>query len=138
MSNEIIEKTTVYTASNARHNRQANLNPLSVDEIKAFFGLCIDANDFVVTPSDRGLFIQDETERLFHTPGSRTVFTHKRSEEIRCFIHFSDPYDVILDRYDLTMIPYTKLVLLLIIYRRNLKVYGLHNHRFLLTNHGIF
>ena len=37
------------------------------------------------------------------------------------------------DRYDLTMIPYTRLVLLLIVHRRNLKVYGLHNHRFLLT-----
>ena len=35
--------------------------------------------------------------------------------------------------YDLTMIPFTTLVLLLIIYRRNLKDYGLHNHRFLLT-----
>ena len=35
--------------------------------------------------------------------------------------------------YDLTMIPYTRLILLLIIYSRILKVYGLHNHRFLLT-----
>ena len=52
MSNEIIEKTAVYTASNARHKGQANLNLPSVDEIKAFFGLCIAANDFVVTPSD--------------------------------------------------------------------------------------
>ena len=53
MSNEIIEKTAVYTASNARHKGQANLNSLSVDERKAFFGLCIAANDFVVTPSNR-------------------------------------------------------------------------------------
>ena len=52
MSNEIIEKTAVYTASDARHKGQANLNPPSVDEIKEFFGLCIAANDFVVTPSD--------------------------------------------------------------------------------------
>ena len=34
------------------------------------------------------------------------------------------------DRYDQTMIPYTRLVVLLIIYKRNLKVYGLHNHWF--------
>ena len=43
----------MYTASNARHRGQANLDPPSVDEIKAFFGLCIAANDFVVVPSDR-------------------------------------------------------------------------------------
>ena len=42
----------MYIASNARHKGQAHLNPLSVDEIKAFFGLGIAANDFVVTPSD--------------------------------------------------------------------------------------
>ena len=42
----------MYTATNARHKGQANLNSPSVDEIKAFFGLCIAANDFVVTPSD--------------------------------------------------------------------------------------
>ena len=113
---------------------QANLNPPSVDEIKAFFGLCIAANDFVVTP----YLIVDFLSRMkqngcFHTPGFRTVFTRERFEEIRRFIHFSDPYDVVPDRYDLTVIPYTRLVLLLIIYRRNLKVYGLHNHRFLLT-----
>ena len=53
MSNEIIEKTAVYTVSNARNKGQANLSPLSVDEIKASFGMCIAANDFVVTPSDR-------------------------------------------------------------------------------------
>ena len=52
VSNEIIEKTAVYTASNSRHKGQANLSPPSVDEIKAFFGLCIAANDFVVTPSN--------------------------------------------------------------------------------------
>ena len=44
-------------------------------------------------------------------------------EEIRRFIHFSDPCDVIPDRCDLTMIPYTRLVLLLIIYRRNLSLW---------------
>ena len=70
---------------------------------------------------------------MFHTPGFCTVFTRKRFEEIRRFIHFSDPYEVIPDRYDQTMIPYTRLVLLLITYRRNLKVYGLHNHWFPLT-----
>ena len=32
MSNEIIEKTAVYTASNVRHKGQANLSPPSVDE----------------------------------------------------------------------------------------------------------
>ena len=32
--------------------------------------------------------------------------------------------------YDLTMIPFTRLVLLLIIYRRNLKVYGLQRGTF--------
>ena len=108
MSNEIIQKTAVSSASNARHKGQANLNPLSVDEIKAFFGLCIAATDFVVTPSDHWLFIQDEPKWLFHTPGFRTVFTRKRFEEIRRFVHFSDPYDVIPDRYDLTMIPLYK------------------------------
>ena len=98
VSNQIIEKIAVYTASNARHKGQANFNPPSVDEIKAFFGLYIATNDFIVTPSDHRLFIQDETKWLFHTPRFRTVFTRKHFEEIKCFIHFSDPYDVIPDR----------------------------------------
>ena len=128
MSNEIIEKTAVYTVSNARHKGQTNLNPASVDERKAFFGLCIAANDFVVNLIidfyPNGCFILLDFAQLLPL----------NTEEIRRFIHFTFPY-VISDMYDLTrpMIPYTRLVLLLIIYRRNLKVYGLHNHRFLLT-----
>ena len=55
VSNEIIEKIAVYTASNVRHKGQANFNPPRVDEIKAFFGLYIAANDFIVTPSDHRL-----------------------------------------------------------------------------------
>ena len=73
VSNEIIKKIAVYTASNAGHKGQANLYPLSVDEIKAFFGLYTAANDFIVTPPDRRLFIQDETKWLFHTRGFRTI-----------------------------------------------------------------
>ena len=42
---------------------QANFNP-SVDEIKAFLDLYIAANDIIVTPSDRRLFIQDETKMV--------------------------------------------------------------------------
>ena len=111
--------------------KQTLLNPPSVDQIKAFFGLYIATNDLIVTPSDHGLFIQNETKWLSHTPGFRTVFTCKRFEETKHFIHFSDTYEVI--GQSLTMIPYTRLVLLLIIYRRNLKVYVLQSHRFLLT-----
>ena len=59
------------------------------------------------------------------------VNTSKKLDASFTSLHF--PYDVISDMYDLTMIPFTRLVLLLIIYRRNLKVCGLHNHRFLLT-----
>ena len=67
-----------------------------------------------------------------------TVFTRKHFEEIRRFIHFTSlPYDVMSDMYDVTVIPYTRLVILLIIYII-LKNYGLHNHRFLLTKPWYF
>ena len=55
VSNEIIEKIAVYTVSNVRHKGQANFNLPRVDEIKAFFGLYIAANDFIVTLSDHRL-----------------------------------------------------------------------------------
>ena len=65
--------------------------------------------------------------------GFRTVFTRKRFEDIKHFIHFSDLYDVIPGRSSPDYDPLYKIVLLLIIYRRNLKVYKLQSHRFLLT-----
>ena len=56
--------------------------------------------DFLSRMKQNGCFILLEFAQILPV---------KRFEEIRRFIHVSDPYDVIPDRYDLTMIPYTGL-----------------------------
>ena len=55
----------------------------TVEELKAYFGLYIVANDFFVTPSDHHLFLQDESKWLFHTSGFSNVFTLTCCGEIK-------------------------------------------------------
>ena len=64
----IITQICRFTASNAMHKGKPDFQAPTVEELKAYIGLYIVANDFIVTPSDCRLFIQDESKRLFHTP----------------------------------------------------------------------
>ena len=103
---------------------QANLNPPSVDErhssvcqlqtILLSLHLIV---DFLSKMKQNGCFILLDFAQLL------PVNTLKKLGASFISLHF--PYDVILDMYDLTMIPFARVVLLSITYRRNLKVYGL-------------
>ena len=58
MSNEIIGKAAVYTASNARHKGQANLNPPSVNERRSSILLSLHLIvDFLSRMKQNGCFI---------------------------------------------------------------------------------
>ena len=100
ITNETIEQIAVFMGRNARHRgkTEAEFTPPTFEELKAYFGFYIATNDFIVTPNDHRLFMQDETKWLFHTPRFGTVFTRKRYEEVKHFLHFCDPYTLILDR----------------------------------------
>ena len=98
VTDDIIVEICQFIASNATHNGKQDFQVPTVEELKAYFGLYTVANDFIVTLSDRRFFIQDESKWLFHTPGFSNVFTCKRYEEIKCYLHFCDPYIEIPDR----------------------------------------
>ena len=99
VTDDIIAETVCrFTASNTTHKSKPDFQAPTVEVLKAYFGLCIVANDFVVTPSDHRLFIQDESNWPFHTPGFSNVFTHKCYENIKHYLYFCDLYVKILDR----------------------------------------
>ena len=92
LGNRLIEQITEFTSKNAVAKWAIDWKRTTTAEIKALLAMTIILNVLLVVPRDESYFLSGGNTSLFHTPGTRNIFSSRKHYfDLKKYISFVDP-----------------------------------------------